>query len=300
MTATALTSPNHAHLEREHEAIARLVAAVPARGVVALTGAGMSTESGIPDYRSPAALAKPRRPIQGPEFLRSATVRRRYWARSLVGWERFSAAEPNEGHRALAALEAAGVVDKVITQNVDRLHTAAGSHAPIELHGALAEVHCLACDARESRASVQSRLVARNPSFVAAATEHAATAPDGDADLPAALLETFSVVDCLACGGALKPRVVFFGENVARPLVDEAFGWVERASMLLVLGTSLTVFSGYRFLLRASERGVPVAIVNRGPVRGEERASLKLELGTSTALAALARAHAAPGYAPAS
>jgi NAD-dependent SIR2 family protein deacetylase len=263
-------------------------------GVVALTGAGLSTESGIPDYRSPAALARPRRPIQGPEFVRSEAVRRRYWARAVLGWDRMRRAEPNAGHRALAALEARGVVTSVVTQNVDRLHTKAGSHRVVELHGALAEVACLSCGGVEARDDLQARLLAENPGW----TERAADdAPDGDADLPAAVVETFRLVPCARCGGVLKPRVVFFGDNVPRAVVDAAFAAVDAARVLLVVGSSLAVFSGYRFLRRAAERGIPVAIVNLGPVRGEEHATLKIEQGTGATLAAVARelAAAPPG-----
>jgi NAD-dependent SIR2 family protein deacetylase len=262
-----------------------LCALARGRRIVALTGAGLSTESGIPDYRSPEALARTRRPIHGPEFIRSATVRQRYWARAVIGWERFRHAAPNAGHRALAALERHGAVAGVVTQNVDRLHEKAGSLRVIELHGALADVTCLGCGAFESRDALQARLLAQNPGW---ADLHASAAPDGDADLPAELVERFAVAACAECDGVLKPRVVFFGENVARPLVDAAFALVDAAELLLVVGSSLAVFSGYRFLLRAVERKIPVAIVNRGPVRGEDRATLKVEASTGATLEALA------------
>jgi len=253
---------------------------------VVLTGAGLSTESGIPDYRSPASLARARRPIQGPEFARSEAVRRRYWARAVLGWGLMHGAEPNAGHRALAALEACGVVDAVVTQNVDRLHRKAGSRRVIELHGALAEVVCLACGALEDRDALQARLLTRNPGWADVAADGA---PDGDAELPAHLVEAFHPVACARCEGVLKPRVVFFGDSVPRPVVDEAFAAVDAARVLLVAGTSLAVFSGYRFLRRAAERGVPVAIVNLGPVRGEEVATLKIESSTGTTLDLVAR-----------
>jgi NAD-dependent SIR2 family protein deacetylase len=195
-------------------------------------------------------------------------------------------AEPNAGHRALAQLEARGSVTHVITQNVDRLHTRAGSRSVTELHGAIAEVHCLGCGALESRDDLQARLLVRNPDWMS----HAVTvAPDGDADVRDELIERFEVAPCVACGGILKPRVVFFGENVAKVTVDEAFGALQAADLLLVVGTSLTVFSGYRFLLRAADRGIPIALVNRGPVRGEERATLKIEASTGATLTELAR-----------
>jgi len=267
--------------------IDRLCALARGKTVVALTGAGLSTESGIPDYRSPEALERPRKPIQGPEFVRSEAVRRRYWARSALGWERMRDAQPNEGHRALAALERAGVVAHVITQNVDRLHRKGGSRNVTELHGALAEVRCLACGALEDRDTLQARILAHNPGWT---PESVAFAPDGDAEVPAERVERFVVPACVQCGGVLKPAVVFFGDNVPRPVVDEAFEAADAAELLLVAGTSLAVFSGYRFLRRAIERGAPVAIVNRGPVRGEEHAAVKIEASVGVTLEALSRA----------
>jgi len=267
--------------------IDRLCELARGKAVLALTGAGLSTESGIPDYRSPEALARPRRPIHGPEFVRSEAVRKRYWARSALGWERMRAAQPNAGHRALAALEHRGVVARVITQNVDWLHHKAGSRNVTELHGALAEVGCLACGAVEERDALQARIVTLNPGWTSQAVT---TAPDGDAELPPERVERFQVPACTRCGGVLKPRVVFFGDNVPRATVDEAFAAVEAAGLLLVVGSSLAVYSGYRFLRRAVERGIPIAIVNRGPVRGEEHAAVKVEASTGATLAALASA----------
>lgn len=259
--------------------------------VVALTGAGVSTESGIPDYRSPDALARVRRPIHGPEFVRSAALRQRYWARAMAGWERFRLARPGPAHVAVARLEDAGVVTGLITQNVDRLHHAAGSRSVTELHGALAEVLCLDCNVLEDRDALQARMRELNPGWVDGPSP---MAPDGDAELPDDVVARFTVPPCAACGGTLKPNVVFFGHNVARPVVDEAYARVDGADVLLVTGTSLAVFSGYRFLLRAADRKIPVAIVNRGPVRGEERATLKIEAGTGDTLSALAALIAAP------
>ena len=267
--------------------VARLCDLVRGKAVLALTGAGLSTESGIPDYRSPESLARARRPIHGPEFVRSESLQRRYWARSALGWERMRSAAPNAGHRALARLEEAGSVARVVTQNVDRLHHKAGSRRVTELHGALADVVCLGCAAMEDRDALQGRLLALNPGWT---SRVAATAPDGGADLPADEVERFVVAACVVCGGVLKPRVVFFGENVPRPVVDEAFAAVDAAEVLLVLGTSLAAFSGYRFLRRAVERGIPVAIVNRGPVRGEEHAAIKVEASTGETLSTLAGA----------
>ncbi|HLT29179.1 MAG TPA: NAD-dependent protein deacetylase [Myxococcaceae bacterium] len=261
------------------------------RRVVALSGAGVSTESGIPDYRSPESLAKgPRRPIQGPEFVRSELLRRRYWARAMAGWETFRRARPGPAHRALAVLEQVGSVEALITQNVDRLHHAAGSRRVTELHGALADVICLDCPAEEDRDSVQARMRALNPGWLDGPSP---MAPDGDADLPDALIERFIPPTCLSCGGPLKPKVVFFGDHVARPIVEAAYAQIDRADALLVTGTSLQVFSGYRFLLRACERKLPIVIVNRGPVRGEERAALKIEAAAGQTLSAIAEVLAA-------
>jgi NAD+-dependent protein deacetylase sirtuin 4 len=267
--------------------IERLRELMRGKSVVALTGAGLSTESGIPDYRSPEALARGvRRPIHGPEFVRSEAVRRRYWARSTLGWERMRLAEPNAGHRAIAELERRGVVAHVVTQNVDRLHHKAGSRHVTELHGALAEVACLSCGAVEDRDALQARIATLNPGWGAA--RGAPIAPDGDADLHGDVIDAFVVPACERCGGVLKPRVVFFGDNVARPVVEEAFAAVDAGDVLLVVGSSLAVFSGYRFLRRAVEGGIPVAILNRGPVRGEEHAAVKVEASAGAALAALA------------
>ncbi len=271
--------------------LADLITTARGGAVVVVSGAGISTESGIPDYRSPEALARPRQPIHGPEFVRSEAVRRRYWARSTIGWGRMRDAEPNVGHLALAALERAGVVAHLITQNVDRLHQKGGSRRVTELHGALAEVACLACGRLEDRDAFQARLLTLNPEWASPEVFGAlATAPDGDAELPLERIERFHVPPCGSCGGVLKPRVVFFGDNVPRATVDEAFAVTDAARLLLVVGSSLHVYSGYRFLRRAVERGIPVAIVNRGPVRGEEHAVLKIDAATGATLAAVATA----------
>lgn len=247
-----------------------LVRLLRGRRVLALTGAGISTESGIPDYRGPGRA--PRNPIQHREFMRSDVVRRRYWARAFFGHERFSRAQPNDGHRALATLERRGPVVGVVTQNVDGLHQQAGSEQVIELHGALRRVRCLDCTLIEPREALQERLRELNPGHESAFA--AAPAPDGDADLPAEAEAAFRVAGCLRCGGLLKPDVVFFGDNVERSLVDQAFAWVEASEVLLVLGSSLTVFSGFRFVRRARELGRTVVIVNRGETRGDALADL--------------------------
>jgi NAD-dependent deacetylase sirtuin 4 len=243
------------------------------RRVAVLAGAGCSTESGIPDYRGPGSNGR-HRPMQYREFVSDAAARKRYWARSTVGWSKVAGARPNAAHRALAALERAGIVTGVITQNVDGLHHDGGSSRVIELHGSLAWVRCLACGGRESRQVLQERLGTLNPHCDG---QNAMVLPDGDAELEDARLQAFQVPECLACGGVLKPDVVFFGENVPRERVQQAWELYEAGDVLLVVGSSLTVFSGYRFVLRASKDGRPVAIVNIGQTRGDGHALVKIE-----------------------
>jgi NAD-dependent deacetylase sirtuin 4 len=252
----------------------RLVSLLAGRRLVVLTGAGCSTESGIPDYRGPGTARRARNPIQYREFLDDAKARQRYWARAVVGWSRIAEARPNRAHQALAALERGGVIHGLVTQNVDRLHRAAGSEAVIELHGALADVRCLGCGKLESREDFQARLLRRNPGWL---DRFAEAAPDGDAELSAEISATFEVEGCLHCGGPMKPDVVFFGESVPRDRVERAYAWVEAAEALLVVGSSLTVFSGYRFVKRAFERGTPIGIVNLGPCRGDPQASVRVD-----------------------
>jgi NAD-dependent SIR2 family protein deacetylase len=257
------------------------------RPLVALTGAGLSTDSGIPDYRGPDS---PRRtPMTYTEFVSGPAAQRRYWARSHVGWTRMARAEPNEGHRALATLEHAGVLRGVITQNVDGLHRAAGSRAVIDLHGRIADVVCLGCRRVSRREALAQRLDALNPGFVESVGAAVEAAPDGDA-----VLETtsgFRLAACTGCGGALKPDVVFFGENVPRERVAAAYALVDALAdddgALLVVGSSLTVMSGLRFVRRAHQLGVPVAIVNRGATRGDEFAEVRVDRGCSETLTTL-------------
>ena len=249
-----------------------------------LTGAGCSTESGIPDYRGEGTRARARNPVRFDVYVGDPNARARYWARAVLGWPSFQAARPNRGHDALARLEHAGLVRAVITQNVDRLHHAAGSREVLELHGALAEVRCLSCGAIESRADLQARLLALNPDWL---THEAALAPDGDADLLGSTLE-FRVADCLVCTGALKPNVVFFGEQVPLAVVERGYAMVDEAELLLVLGSSLAVYSGLRFVKRTAARGLPIAIVNIGPTRGDSLATLKLEAPLGELLSQLA------------
>lgn len=221
------------------------------------------------------------------EFLTRAEVRARYWARSLLGWPRFSAARPNVAHQALAELEQQGHVLGLITQNVDRLHHAAGSTRIIELHGALAEVRCLSCGEREARVTLQQRLLELNPGFLEHQVE---LRPDGDAELPLEAVRAFRVADCLRCSGPLKPDVVFFGDNVPRPTVDAAFALLEEGDALLVVGSSLAVFSGYRFVVRASERHIPIGLINIGESRGDSLADVRVEARIGEVLPQLAAA----------
>ncbi len=255
------------------------------RRAVALVGAGCSTASGIPDYRGPETRRRARNPIQYRTFIGAEAGRRRYWARAVVGWVRFCAARPNAAHRALAALEHAGHLQGLITQNVDRLHQAAGSRRVVELHGALHEVICLECGALEARESLQRRLLALNPGWDRTAAE---LAPDGDAELSAEQVERFVVAGCSRCGGTLKPNVVFFGENVPAPVTGAAWTLFDEAEVLVVVGSSLTVFSGFRFVRKAAQRGVPVAIVNLGPTRGDPQATLRVDAQVEQVLPALA------------
>lgn len=251
-------------------------------GIVALTGAGMSTDSGIPDYRGPQA--RPRRQITFQELIASRTAQQRYWARSFVGFAKFQQATPNDGHESLARLGATGAITSVITQNVDNLHRLAGSDPVIDLHGLISEVRCLSCGTVSLRSDLQNRLEANNPGFLQ--RHDGVIAPDGDADIEDTA--DFLIVSCVVCGGTLKPNVVLFGENVAKPKVAHCFELVDAAEGLLVLGSSLTVQSGLRFVRRAAKAGTPVAIVNRGATRGDEFATMKLESSLSDVLVGLA------------
>lgn len=248
------------------------------RRTVVLAGAGCSTESGIPDYRGPEGVRKSRQPMKYQEFVRGESNRVRYWARSTVGWPRFAAARPNPAHFALARLEAAGAIEGIITQNVDGLHQAAGSRRVVELHGTLAQVRCLDCGEAISRSSYHERLLALNPGWLESldggSTE---LAPDGDAELPARAESSFRIAPCDHCGGVLKPDVVFFGENVPHDRIAEAWRLFEEGDALLVVGSSLTVYSGRRFIYRAEELGVPIGIVNLGPTRADDLAAVKVE-----------------------
>lgn len=254
--------------------------------VAVLTGAGISTESGIPDYRGPGTLKRARAPMRFSDYVATPENRARYWARSMVGWKRFSRAEPNDGHRALATLESEGALAGLITQNVDRLHRRAGHPAVIELHGALEETRCLKCGVVESRHTIQRELLELNPHLRDRADE---LAPDGDALLPDELLHDFVIPTCHRCGGTMKPNVVFFGENVPKPTVDAAYDVVDKASSLVVIGSSLAVFSGLRFVHRARDRNIPVAVINLGETRGDTYATACLHRASGAALTAIVR-----------
>jgi NAD-dependent SIR2 family protein deacetylase len=263
-----------------------LAAMVAAGGVMVLSGAGLSTESGIPDYRGTTGAARRFTPMSYQTFTRDESARRRYWARSHLGWRRVASAQPNAGHLAVAHLQQAGLVAGIVTQNVDGLHQRAGADGVLELHGNLARVVCLGCGTRTEREELDDRLDAANPNWSA----DASTAnPDGDVELDDEAARDFVIVDCHRCGGMLKPDVVFFGESVPAERVATAFAWVERSQALLVLGSSLTVMSGRRFVLRAAALGIPVGIVNQGPTRADAHATLVVDAPLGSVLPALLR-----------
>lgn len=254
--------------------VKELASLIQAHKTLVLTGAGMSTESGIPDYRGPESIKKTRNPIRYQQFLASHEARQRYWARSMRGWPVMARAVPNEGHRALTELEQKAAVVAVMTQNVDGLHQKAGSEKVLELHGGLSRVVCLDCGWLEPRERLHRRLAHLNPDFGAQLSE---IAPDGDAEISEDLIKDFQVAKCLSCGGILKPDVVFFGENVPANRLEQAWQYFADADLLLVLGSSLTVFSGYRFAVKAAQEKKPLLIINQGETRADGLASLKLE-----------------------
>jgi NAD-dependent SIR2 family protein deacetylase len=249
-----------------------------------LTGAGCSTDSGIPDYRDANGSWKRSPPVTFQAFMSSAAVRQRYWARSLIGWERFRRAAPNKAHEALARLERQRHLSILVTQNVDGLHQAAGSREVIDLHGRLDQVRCMDCESLTSREKLQAELLRRNPAW---SRLEGALAPDGDADLDALPFHEFVVPACARCGGVLKPDVVFFGESVPHPRVEAAMHGLERADAVLVIGSSLMLYSGYRFVLAAAQSGKPVAAVNLGLTRADDLLTLKVPEPCAQALAAL-------------
>ncbi|WP_245591381.1 NAD-dependent protein deacetylase [Derxia gummosa] len=250
-----------------------------------LTGAGVSTDSGIPDYRDAAGAWKRKPPVDFRDFMRDPLVRARYWARSAIGWTLMRRAEPNAAHRALARLEQAGRVNLLVTQNVDGLHAAAGSRAVVDLHGRIDGVVCMDCRDRTPRAALQARLVAGNPQWLGLS---AGIAPDGDADLDGHDFSRFVVPACERCGGVLKPDVVFYGENVPRERVERSYAALDESDGLLVAGSSLMVFSGFRFARDAARAGKPVLMVNLGVTRADVLLTDKFALPCGEALAGLA------------
>ena len=249
-----------------------------------LTGAGCSTDSGIPDYRDENGDWKRSRPVMFQAFVNDLPTRRRYWARSLIGWRHFGHARPNDAHRALARLEQQGRLPLLVTQNVDRLHQSAGSTGVIDLHGRLDQVRCLGCQRRSDREQLQERLLKLNPAW---ARLDARDAPDGDADLESQDFSRFEIPACDRCGGILKPDVVFFGESVPGERVTAAMEAVERSDAMLVIGSSLMVYSGFRFAQAAYKAGKPIAAVNLGRTRADELLSLKVNQPCVAALAFL-------------
>lgn len=268
------------------EAVGQLADLLRDRTWTALTGAGASTDSGIPDYRGPTSVRAT--PMQFSEFIGAASAQQRYWARSYLGWERMGTARPNAAHRALVELESAGLVG-VVTQNVDGLHARAGSRLVVSLHGEIAWVVCLDCGTRVDRAEVQRWLRDLNPGLVGRPpAEHAELRPDGDAVVEE--WQQFVLASCAACGGRLKPDVVFFGESVPKDRVQLAYDLVDAGQVLVVLGSSLTVMSGLRFVRHLAKQGRDVAIVNRGVTRGDPLATLKIDGGCAETLVPLVSA----------
>ncbi|MDK1328071.1 NAD-dependent protein deacetylase [Arthrobacter sp. zg-Y1143] len=269
----------------EERQLERAAGYLGGRRIALLTGAGLSTDSGIPDYRGPDA--PPRNPMTYQQFVGDPDLRRRYWARNHIGWHHLRHAVPNPGHAAVVRLERRGLLSGLITQNVDRLHTDAGSENVIDLHGRYDRVVCLNCRTEFSRADVAVLLQELNPGYLERVRSDGGIAPDADAEI--ADTDDFVVADCPVCGGMLKPDFVYFGENVPKDRVAEAFAVVDAAGALLVAGSSLTVMSGLRFVRYAAKAGKPVVIVNRGTTRGDPLADLKIDMGVSTALTWLAQ-----------
>ncbi|MCL4152499.1 UNVERIFIED_CONTAM: hypothetical protein GTU68_060638 [Idotea baltica] len=251
------------------------------QNIFVLTGAGVSAESGIPTYRDHQGKWLRNDPIQHLEFLEQKAKRQRYWTRSMVGWKHVQAAKPNGTHMGLARWESMEKISLLVTQNVDGLHQRAGSRNVLDLHGRLSEVVCLDCDTRSSRADLQPRLEAENPDL---ANFAAACLPDGDADIDDFDIDNVAIPECSTCGGMLKPDVVFFGGAVPKPAIEKAFDALSRSDAVLVIGSSLTVFSGFRFCRKAAETGIPIACINQGKTRADELFSVKVEMAASDAI----------------
>ncbi len=285
----ALAAGASALSETDVSSLERIVGLLRGLPVTLLTGAGLSTDSGIPDYRGPNAI--PRKPLTYQEFMGDPALRQRYWARNHLGWAHMHHAEPNAGHYAVAALERLGVLNGIITQNVDRLHESSGAVNVVDLHGRFDQIICTDCDNTYSRAFLAIILNELNPGFLEAveAVEDVLAAPDADADLRSEeLIAGFKIAKCPLCGGLLKPDFVFFGENVPKDRVVRSFDMLDSAGALLVAGSSLTVMSGLRFVKRAAKDGKPVVIINRGETRGDPQATVKLDAGVGESLGYLA------------
>jgi NAD-dependent SIR2 family protein deacetylase len=268
----------------EQDLLDQVITVIGGLRLAILTGAGLSTDSGIPDYRGPGSV--PRNPMTYQQFVGDDVLRRRYWARNHVGWRHLRRADPNAGHLAVARMEQRGLLSGLITQNVDKLHSAAGSSTVIDLHGTFDRVVCLQCASVFSRARIAEILEDLNPGYLERESDAGDVAPDADADVDDT--GDFVMAPCPVCGGMLKPDFVYFGENVPKGRVADAYAMVDAAGALLVAGSSLTVMSGLRFVRHASKAGKPVVIINRGWTRGDEFASLKVEAGVSEALTYLA------------
>jgi len=290
VSVTTVSEPFMAAHDDASASLSRFIA--DNRRLFVLTGAGCSTQSGIPDYRDIDGGWKQRPPVTFQAFVGEAATRSRYWARSLVGWRRFGRAQPNLTHRSLAGLEALGRVEVLLTQNVDGLHQAAGSANVIDLHGRLDRVRCLGCERIIAREEFQRELDRRNPQWQSV---DALSAPDGDAQLDGLDFSAFSVPDCAVCGSLLKPDVVFFGENVPRERVERAFAHLEACDAVLVVGSSLMVYSGYRFVRAAVNAGKPVAALNLGRTRADDLLSLKIERECGATMLAAVDGLRAPG-----
>ncbi|MFT5893893.1 MAG: NAD-dependent SIR2 family protein deacetylase [bacterium] len=249
-----------------------------------LTGAGCSTASGLGDYRDSNGEWKQKQPITGQTFINDELARKRYWARSSVGWPNFNRAEPNRAHHALRSLEENNQLSLLVTQNVDRLHQKAGHRNVIDLHGVLATVSCLKCGHREDRDEYQQRLILSNPWLSNLTAQHA---PDGDADLEVEHLETMNVPDCTICNGLLKPDVVFFGENVDKSTVQKSIDALRDSDALLIAGSSLMVYSGFRFCRDAQKRNQPIVIINNGKTRADDFVTLNIQGDCGSLLQAL-------------
>lgn len=252
--------------------------------LLALTGAGVSLASGIPTYRDENGVWQRGAPLQHYDFIQKEAVRKRYWARSFVGWPTISQAQPNAAHQALAKLEQFGVVEQLVTQNVDNLHQAAGHQQVIDLHGNLQRVVCLQCANKTTRAEQQARLAELNPQL---ASLQAEIRPDGDAALPDDYFEQVNLPDCLVCGGVLMPDVIFFGGTIPVPRVEQCLTALEQADALLVVGSSLKVYSGYRFCVRAKEWGKPIILLNPGNTRADDLAQLHIRAACGEVLTEL-------------